>query len=120
MARVRMAQHDDLNPADRLQLRPSHDRGNEGIGQGPGLIVVLSGEVAVTQHSIIEPDRPIVTHSAGSFLGELAQLAGRPALVDARATRPVEALVIATRRIPELLVAEADTGERIMRALILR
>ncbi len=87
---------------------------------GPGLIVVLSGEVAVTQHSIIEPDRPIVTHSAGSFLGELAQLAGRPALVDARATRPVEALVIATRRIPELLVAEADTGERIMRALILR
>src|SRR6266542_3567022 len=33
MARVRMAQHDDLNPADRLQLRPSHDRGNEGIGQ---------------------------------------------------------------------------------------
>jgi hypothetical protein len=28
-----MAPHHDLNPADRLQLRPSHDRGNEGIGQ---------------------------------------------------------------------------------------
>jgi len=25
--------HDDLNPAERLQLAPSHDRGNEGIGQ---------------------------------------------------------------------------------------
>src|SRR6266542_7052976 len=41
MARVRMAQHDDLNPADRLQLRPSHDRGDEGIGPVPSDIVHL-------------------------------------------------------------------------------
>ena len=53
-------------------------------------------------------------------MGELAQLAGRPALVDARATKPVEALVIPTRRVPEVFVAEADIGERLMRALILR
>jgi hypothetical protein len=33
MARVRMARHDDFNPAGRLQLRTSHDRGDEGIGQ---------------------------------------------------------------------------------------
>ena len=86
----------------------------------PGLVVILSGEVAVTQRSVVDPEQPIVTHSTGSFIGELAQLAGRPALVDARATKPVEALVVATRRIPELLVAEAELGERIMRALILR
>jgi thioredoxin reductase (NADPH) len=86
----------------------------------PGVVVILSGEVAVTQRSIVDPEQHIVTHSTGSFIGELAQLAGRPALVDARATKPVEALVIATRRIPELLVAEAEIGERIMRALILR
>src|SRR5512132_3231346 len=79
---------------------------------GPGLVVILGGEVAVTQHSFLDGDQPIVTHSVGSFMGELAQLAGRPALVDARATTPVEALVISTRRLPEVFVAEAEIGER--------
>lgn len=85
-----------------------------------GLVVILSGEVTVTQHSFLDRDQPIATHAAGSFMGELAQLAGRPSLADARATKPVEALVIPTRRVPEVLVAEAEIGERMMRALILR
>jgi len=87
---------------------------------GPGLVVILSGEVTVTQHNFLHGDQPIVTHVTGSFMGELAQLAGRPALVDARATKPVEALVIPTRRVPEVFVAEAEIGERLMRALIPR
>ena len=53
-------------------------------------------------------------------MGELAQLAGRPALVDAYAQEPVEALVIPPERLRALLIAEAELGERIMRALILR
>jgi thioredoxin reductase (NADPH) len=53
-------------------------------------------------------------------MGELAQLSGRPALVDARATTPVEVLVIPSPRLRDVLVAEAEIGERIMRALILR
>jgi thioredoxin reductase (NADPH) len=53
-------------------------------------------------------------------MGELAQLAGRPALVDAHAQGPVEALIIPPDRLRALLVAEAELGERIMRALILR
>ncbi len=53
-------------------------------------------------------------------MGELAQLAGRPALVDAYAQGPVEALIIRPERLRALLVAEAELGERIMRALILR
>ena len=53
-------------------------------------------------------------------MGELAQLSGRPALVDAYAQGPVEALIIAPERLRTLLVAEAELGERIMRALILR
>jgi thioredoxin reductase (NADPH) len=61
-----------------------------------------------------------VTHLPGAFMGELAQLSGRPALVDARAIRPVEVLVIPPERLRALLVAEAELGERIMRALILR
>jgi thioredoxin reductase (NADPH) len=113
----------DIDRLRRFGETRSHEAGEALLTAGevaPGLVVVLSGEVAVTQRSIVDPEQPIVTHSAGSFIGELAQLAGRPALVNARATKPVEALVIATRRIPELLVAEAELGERIMRALILR
>jgi thioredoxin reductase (NADPH) len=53
-------------------------------------------------------------------MGELAQLSGRPALVDAHAKSSVEALAIPPERLRAVLVAEAELGERIMRALILR
>src|SRR5260221_3302612 len=85
----------------------------------PGMLVILSGEVAVTQHSVLGRDQPIVTHGPGGFMGELAQLSGRPALVDGQATKPVEALVIPSHRLRDVMVAEAELGERIMRALIL-
>ena len=87
---------------------------------GRGLTIVLSGKVEVTQRNRAGPAIQIVIHSLGGFLGELAQLAGRPALVDARALEPVEALVIPPERLRALFVAEAEIGERIMRALILR
>src|SRR6185436_6358035 len=61
-----------------------------------------------------------VTHRTGSFMGELAQLSGRPSLVDARARTAAEAVVIPPQRLRALLIAEAELGERIMRALILR
>ena len=53
-------------------------------------------------------------------MGELAQLSDRPSLVDAYAKEAVEALVIPARRLRDLMVEEAELGERIMRALILR
>src|SRR5262245_33233362 len=86
----------------------------------PGLMIVLSGKVDVTQHHESGRRELIVTHVLGSFMGELAQLAGRPALVDAHAAEPVEALIIPPDRLRALLIAEAELGERIMRALILR
>ena len=88
--------------------------------RGHGLTVILGGKVAVTRRDEAEHDQPINTHIAGSFMGELAQLTGRPALVDAKAVEPVEALVISPQGLRAVLVAEADLGERIMRALILR
>jgi thioredoxin reductase (NADPH) len=81
---------------------------------------LLTGEVAISQRNVLGPDQPVVTHGPGAFMGELAQLSGRPALVDARALRPVEAIVIPSARLRDVLVAEAELGERIMRALILR
>ena len=87
---------------------------------GGGLSVILAGQVDVTRHHASGPHVPIVTHGPGEFLGELAQLAGRPALVDARARGLVEALIIPPDQLRALLIAEAELGERIMRALILR
>ena len=86
----------------------------------PGVFVVVSGEVEVSQRSLLGRDQHIVTHGPGAFMGELAQLSGQPALVDARATKLVETIVISSRRLRDVLVAEAELGERIMRALILR
>jgi thioredoxin reductase (NADPH) len=87
---------------------------------GHGLSIILSGEVDVTQRDRSGLGALIVTHGPGAFLGELAQLAGRPSLVDARARGPVQALIISPDRLRALLIAEAELGERIMRALILR
>jgi thioredoxin reductase (NADPH) len=87
---------------------------------GVGFCVVLSGEVAVTHKGEFGLGEDIATHGPGAFLGELAQLSGRPALVDAHARVPVEALVFTPEKLRALLVAEAELGERIMRALILR
>ncbi len=85
-----------------------------------GLTVVLTGTVKVTRRVSSGDGELIVEHGPGSFLGELAQLSGRPSLVDARAQGPVNALIIPPDRLRALLVAEAELGERIMRALILR
>ncbi len=86
----------------------------------PGAFVILAGQVDVMQNGTLGHSQLIVTHGPGSFMGELAQLSDRPALVDAYAKRAVEALVIPPRRLRDLMVEEAELGERIMRALILR
>ncbi|HEY3888777.1 MAG TPA: FAD-dependent oxidoreductase [Caulobacteraceae bacterium] len=91
------------------------------IGEsGHGLTLIVSGAVTVTQRDELGHVRPIVTYQAGSFMGELGQLTGRPALTEALALSPVEAVIIPPERLRALLVGEAELGERIMRALILR
>jgi thioredoxin reductase (NADPH) len=88
--------------------------------KGHGLAVILAGTVEITQHDESGRRELIVTHRAGAFMGELAQLAGRPALVDAYAQTAVDALIIPPEQLRALLIAEAELGERVMRALILR
>jgi thioredoxin reductase (NADPH) len=86
---------------------------------GYGLSIILEGRIEAVQHAAGR-EASIITQGPGAFLGELAQLAGRPALVDAYAREPAKALVIPAERLRALLIAEAELGERIMRALILR
>src|SRR6202795_1124212 len=87
---------------------------------GPGMFVLLSGHVAITQRDGLGHVTPVIDQGPGQFLAEIGQLSGRAALVDGHAEGEVETLLIPPDKLRALLVAEADLGERIMRALILR
>jgi thioredoxin reductase (NADPH) len=117
-----------LEPAVIERLRRFGEVRSYGPGEalvsvgdaGHGLTIILAGKVDITEHEDAGPGIPITTHGPGAFIGELAQLSGRPSLVDAHARGPVDALVISPDRLRAILIAEAEVGERIMRALILR
>ena len=86
----------------------------------PGLLFLSKGKLEISQGGPIGSRQVIVDHGPGSFFGELAQLSGRPSLVDAQAKEEVEGILVPPRRLRDVLVQEAELGERIMRALILR
>jgi thioredoxin reductase (NADPH) len=87
---------------------------------GPGMFVVLSGHVAISQHDGMGHVAPVADQGPGQFLAEVGQLSNRATLVDGTAEGDVETLLIPPEGVRSLLVAEAELGERIMRALILR
>src|SRR5262245_56777587 len=85
-----------------------------------GLTIILAGKVEVSRHDKLTNHEPMAVHGPGQCMGELAQLAGRPALIDARALEPGEALIIPPEELRALLIAEVELGDRIIRLLILR
>lgn len=87
---------------------------------GPGMFVVLCGRVKVYQRDGLGRELVIAEHGRGQFMAEVGQLSGRHALVNGMAIDTVKALLIPPERLRALIVAEAELGERIMRALILR
>jgi thioredoxin reductase (NADPH) len=101
-----------------------HFRDGEALFQagkpGPGMFIILSGHVAITQRDVLGHVTPVIDQGPGQFLAEIGQLSGRISLVDGHAEGDVETLLVPPERLRALLIAEADLGERIMRALILR
>ncbi|WP_441622224.1 FAD-dependent oxidoreductase [Cupriavidus sp. RAF12] len=87
---------------------------------GRGMHVILTGRTQIIHRDGLGNSVPIADEGPGQFLAEVGQLSGKPALVDAVALEDVTILVVPPDRLRALLVAEADLGERIMRALILR
>src|SRR5579872_668322 len=81
-----------LTPAEIDRLRHFGQVRRFAVGEtlehageaGHGMTVILDGEAEVTWRDEAARDLPVVTYHAGSFMGELAQLSGRPALVDGR------------------------------------
>lgn len=87
---------------------------------GPGMLLLLSGRVRISQRNGLGEIVPIIDTGPGQFMAEVGQLSGAPSLVDGDALEDGELLLVAPERLRALLVAEADLGERITRALILR
>jgi thioredoxin reductase (NADPH) len=104
--------------------RRQHYRDGELLARNgapsPGMCVVLSGRIAVLRHDGLGRVLPIAEMGPGEFAAELAELSGQPSPVDVRAEGDVEALIVPAEGMRSLVVAEADLGERIVRALILR
>jgi thioredoxin reductase (NADPH) len=100
-----------------------HPRGANLItagAPGPGLFVVLDGVVEVSQRDGMGHVTPIVRHGRGHFMGEVGSLSGKPSLVDGVAQEDVQVLLLLPGQLRALIIAEADLGERLVRALILR
>jgi thioredoxin reductase (NADPH) len=102
----------------------------------PGMYVILSGRVAIEPRDGLGQLVPVAEFARlsgapleemsevvpGEVIAEIGQLSGRADLsvLDARAVGDVEAIVVRPEALRTLLVAEAELGERILRALILR
>jgi thioredoxin reductase (NADPH) len=56
----------------------------------------------------------------GEFTSDVTQLSNKPAVVDAHVMEDVEAMLLRPEELSAMMISEADLGEKIMRALILR
>ena len=114
----------DISRVERFGERRQYRRGERLFAAGertPGMFVVLKGALTMTARDGLGRTAQVVRHGPGQFTGEVAQLSTGVALVDAEADDDdVEALLIPPDRLHALIVAEAELGERIVRALILR
>ncbi|MDR6632630.1 thioredoxin reductase (NADPH) [Phyllobacterium sp. 1468] len=88
--------------------------------KSPGLFVILEGCATIAVKNIFGHVTPIAEYGPGGFIGETGNLSGRTALVDGYAEGDTVALLLEPDRLRSLLIADAEIGERIMRALILR
>ena len=102
----------------------------------PATFVILSGRVAIEARDALGQPVPVGAFAQligapleemlevvpGEIMADLGQVSGRqdPSPINARAIEDVEAIVVRPEALRALLVEEAELGERILRALILR
>jgi len=91
------------------------EQGNSAVP----FFVVVSGELGVVRLS--DTVETLVTiHGPGEFTGEVNMLSGRRSIVLIRATKPGKVIQMNHQNMISLLQSDAELGEIIMRAFILR
>lgn len=86
----------------------------------PGMLIVVNGAVTVLLRDALRHALSMATQGPGEFIAEVSELSGKPALMDVLADGDVEAIVIPPAALRNVIQDEAELGERILRALILR
>ncbi len=86
----------------------------------PGMFLLLSGKVRIVIRDGLG-HRIVHTYTQrGEFTSDITQLSSKPAVVDAHVIESVEAVLLRPNQLSAMVISEADLGEKIMRALILR
>jgi thioredoxin reductase (NADPH) len=86
---------------------------------GVPFFVLLSGSLEIVQPDL-HGERPIITHEAGGFTGEMTMISGRRSLAQGRVTEAGEFLEMGNDDFRALVARDAELGEIFMRAFILR
>lgn len=87
----------------------------------PGVFVLLAGTVRIVSRDALGHERVLCTYTQrGEFTSDVTQLSSKPAVVDAHVLADVDALLLRPDALQAVMISEADLGETIMRALILR
>src|ERR1041385_2799870 len=81
--------------------------------------VVISGELEVVRPSV-PVETLITTYESGQFTGEVGTLSGRRSLFRVRATKPGKVIELDRQQMLALVQTDAELGEILMRAFILR
>lgn len=87
--------------------------------RAPPFFVVLSGRVEIVQPGPHE-ETLVVSYETGQFNGEVNMLSGQRSLVQARVTQAGELIELDRERLLALVQRDAEIGEILMRAFILR
>jgi thioredoxin reductase (NADPH) len=99
------------------------DVGEVLVEQGDSNIpffVVVSGELEVVRPSGGAVEILVTVHDSGGFTGEVNMLSGHRSIVRIYATKPSQVIQLDRQNMMNLLQSDAELGEIIMRAFILR
>jgi thioredoxin reductase (NADPH) len=116
-----------LTPAQVSRIAPhghirTTERGEVLYEQGQStapFFVVISGELEVVRPSV--PVETLVTvYESGQFTGEVGTLSGRRTMFRVRATKPAKVIELDRQHMQTLIQTDAELGEILMRAFILR
>jgi thioredoxin reductase (NADPH) len=83
------------------------------------LFAITSGEVEIVR-PLRGQETLITVHSPGEFTGDVTTLSGRRSFARARATKPGEVIELDHQQMLGLVQTDAELGEILMRAFILR